>query len=66
LEMNIKIRTVVIDDYDKIYELWNSTESKRALNMVDDSREGIERYLKRNPTTCFLAYTDDKKAGDIN
>lgn len=58
--MNIKIRTVVTDDYDKIYELWNSTESKRALNPVDDSREGIERYLKRNPTTCFLAYTDDE------
>ena len=28
------------------------------MNPVDDSREGIERYLKRNPTTCFLAYTD--------
>ncbi|MDO5150664.1 MAG: hypothetical protein Q4D76_14935 [Oscillospiraceae bacterium] len=37
--MNIKMRTVVIDDYDNIYELWNSTESKRALNPVDDSRD---------------------------
>lgn len=58
----IKIRTVVIDDYDKIYELWSSTESKRALNPVDDSREGIEKYLKRNPTTCFLACTNEENS----
>lgn len=52
--MNIKIRPVVIGDYDRIYELWNSTEqSRRAMNPVDDSKDGIERYLKRNPTTCF-------------
>ena len=58
--MEIVIRQVVIDDYDGIYELWNSTEqSRRALNPVDDSKEGIERYLKRNPTTCFLAYRKD-------
>ena len=62
MQTEIKIRSVVIDDYDGIFELWNSTEqSKRALNPVDDSREGIARYLKRNPTTCFLAYTNDNK-----
>ena len=54
--MDITIRAVTIEDYNTIFELWNSTEqSRRALNPVDDSREGIERYLKRNPTTCFLA-----------
>ena len=64
--MDIRTRTVTINDYDSIYELWNSTEqSKRALNPVDDSREGIERYLKRNPSTCFLAYTEDKTVGVI-
>lgn len=58
--MNIEIRPVVIEDYDGIYKLWNSTEqSRRALNSVDDSKDGIERYLKRNPTTCFLAYLND-------
>ena len=58
--MNIIIRPVTIEDYDGIFALWNSTEqSKRALNPVDDSREGIECYLKRNPTTCFLALSKD-------
>lgn len=63
--MSIQFRPVVIQDYDMIFALWNSTEqSRRALNPVDDSREGIERYLKRNPTTCFLAY-DDNDEGRI-
>ena len=63
--MNITIRQVTINDYDGIYSLWCSTEqSKRALNPVDDSREGIERYLKRNPTTCFLAEAKDG-TGDL-
>lgn len=63
--MSIQIRPVTIQDYDLIFALWNSTEqSRRALNPVDDSREGIERYLKRNPTTCFLAY-DDNEDGRI-
>ena len=47
------IRLITIDDYDQMFELWNSTEqSKRALNPVDDSRQGIDCYIKRNPTTC--------------
>ncbi len=59
--MNITIGPVGIEDYDGIYELWNSTEqTRRAMNPVDDSREGIARYLKRNPTTCFLAYVNEE------
>ena len=41
-------RNVTAEDYDAMYALWNSAEqSRRALNPVDDSREGMERYLKR-------------------
>ena len=64
--MEYRIKQVTIDDYDAIYELWASTEqSRRALNPVDDSREGIDRYLKRNPNTCFAAVKDDKIIGVI-
>lgn len=60
--MSILIRPVVIEDYDGIYALWDSTEqSRRAMNPVDDTREGIARYLRRNPTTCFLACTEDTR-----
>jgi len=59
-DAKIAVRLVTMDDYDEIYELWNSTEqSRRALNPVDDSREGIDRYLKRNPNTCFLACPEE-------
>lgn len=52
---------MTIEDYDSVFALWNSTaQSRRALNPVDDSREGIERYLKRNPTTCFIACESEK------
>ena len=64
--MMYSIKRVTIDDYDAIYELWNSTEqSKRALNPVDDSCEGIARYLKRNPDTCFAAVKNDRIIGVI-
>ncbi len=64
--MVYEIKHVTIDDYDAIYELWiSSDQSRRALNPVDDSREGIERYLNRNPATCFAAVNDGKIIGVI-
>ena len=64
--MKYEVRAITIDDYDAIYELWNSTEqSRRAMNPVDDSRDGIERYLRRNPNTCFAAVVEDRIVGVI-
>lgn len=64
--MDYTVRRVTIDDYDAMFELWNSTEqSRRALNPVDDSRDGIARYLKRNPDTCFAAVSGDRLIGVI-
>ncbi len=47
-------RVMTMDDYDKVYELWMSCKNM-GFNNLDDSREGIEKYLKRNPSTCFIA-----------
>lgn len=55
---NINIRLMNIDDYDKVYALWMSCKNM-GFNNLDDSREGIEKYLKRNPTTCFIAEQDE-------
>ena len=64
--MEYRTRLVRADDYDSLYELWNSTApSRRALNPVDDSRAGIERYLKRNPDTCFAAVSGGRIVGVI-
>ena len=48
----MNIREMTIADYDRVYELWMSCRNM-GFNNVDDTREGIEKYLKRNPTTCF-------------
>ena len=64
--MEYTVKNVTIEDYDAIFDLWNSTEqSRRALNPVDDTREGIAKYLKRNPTTCFAAVQNDEIIGVI-
>ncbi|PKU95975.1 GNAT family N-acetyltransferase [Bifidobacterium pseudolongum] len=36
-----------------------------GLNTIDDSREGIARYLKRNPNTCFVSEHDRTITGAI-
>ncbi len=60
--MNIRIMT--INDYDDVYSLWLSCKGM-GLNNVDDSREGIERFLIRNPDTCFVAEKDNEIVGVI-
>ena len=58
------IRKMVISDYDKVYSLWLSCKGM-GLNDLDDSREGIQKYLDRNPKTCFVAECDDDIIGVI-
>lgn len=60
----MNIRTMTLADYDAVYELWLSCKGM-GLNNLDDSREGIERFLKRNPETCFVAEENDKPVGVI-
>lgn len=60
----MNIRKITLDDYDSIYELWMSCKGM-GLNNLDDSKEGIERFIKRNPDTCFVAVIDDKIVGAI-
>ena len=58
----MNIRKMTIADYETVYALWLSCKGM-GLNNLDDSREGIERYLKRNPETCFVAVENDKTVG---
>lgn len=50
----MEIRLMKIEDYDSVYSLWLSCKGM-GLNDLDDSREGIARFLERNPETCFVA-----------
>lgn len=50
----MKIRLMTREDYDALYALWLATPGM-GLNDVDDSRDGIGKFLARNPHTCFVA-----------
>lgn len=50
----MQIRNMVLTDYEDVYVLWTSCTGM-GLNDLDDSKGGIDRFLKRNPDTCFVA-----------
>lgn len=58
------LRVMTIDDYDQVYALWKQIHGF-GIRSVDDSREGIDRFLKRNPTTSVVAVDDGKIIGAI-
>ena len=58
------IRPFVPGDYDAVYALWMSCKNM-GFNNLDDSREGIERFLRRNPTTSFVAEEGGRLLGVI-
>ena len=62
--MFMKIRRFVMEDYDAVYVLWQRTAGM-GLNDIDDSREGIAKYLARNPTTFLVAEAEEAIVGVI-
>ncbi len=58
------VRVMTIEDYDQVKELWNSIQGF-GIRSMDDSREGVARFLKRNPTTSVVAEEDGKVVGAI-
>ena len=60
----MQTRIMTIDDYDAVHALWMTIKGF-AIRSVDDSREGIERFLRRNPTTSVVAEEDGKIVGAI-
>lgn len=57
-------RKIVIEDYDELFTLWKSI-SGMGLRSLDDSREGIAKFIKRNPETSFCAVDGEKLVGCI-
>ena len=60
----MNIRLMSVDDYNAVYNLWLSC-SGMGLNDLDDSEEGIRKFLERNPETCFVAENDGMVIGVI-
>lgn len=60
----MEIRTMTINDYEAVYALWMSCTGM-GLNNLNDSKDGISRFLQRNPDTCFVAVDEDRIVGVI-
>lgn len=60
----MQIRRMQPDDYEAVYALWMRCAGM-GLNDVDDSAEGIRRFLVRNPNTCFVAAEKELLVGVI-
>lgn len=54
--MNYTIRKMTLSDYDAVYALWLSCKGMG---------QGIQKFLERNPNTCFVAEKDSKLVGVI-
>ena len=60
----MNIREMIETDYDQVYQLWLSCVGM-GLNDLDDSKEGIARFLQRNPQTCLVAVENQTIIGAI-
>ncbi len=58
------IRTMTINDYENVKNLWDRIKGF-VIRSIDDSKEGIERFIKRNPTTCVVAEENGRIIGSI-
>ncbi|MCR4694793.1 MAG: GNAT family N-acetyltransferase [Pseudobutyrivibrio sp.] len=62
--MKYEIRTLTIDDYEEVYSLWESIHGF-AMRTLDDSREGIKKFLQRNPGLSIVAVCEGLIVGSI-
>ena len=58
------IREMKIEDYDNVFALWKTIKGF-GIRSVDDSKDGIERFLKWNPGLSVVAEEDGKIVGAI-
>ena len=58
----IEISQMQIEDYDQIFALWLNVEGI-GLHDYCDSRDGVARYLQRNPGLSFVARHNGKIVG---
>ena len=60
----MNIREMKIEDYEKVYALWKTIKGF-GIRSVDDSKEGIERFLKWNPGLSVVAEESGEIVGAI-
>lgn len=60
----ITIRAMELEDFEGVHKLWMSIKGF-AIRSIDDAKEGVERFLKRNPGISVVAEEDGEIVGAI-
>ena len=60
----VRLQPMTIQDYDEVRALW-MTISGFGIRSLDDSREDIDRFIRRNPTTSVVARANGRIVGSI-
>lgn len=60
----VRMEPMTIEDYDEVRALW-MTISGFGIRTLDDSREDIDRFIRRNPTTSVVARAEGRIVGSI-
>ena len=58
------VRVMTMNDYEGVRALWMKIKGF-GIRSIDDSREGVERFLKRNPMTSVVAVENGEIVGSI-
>ena len=64
MDFQFTIRSMEESDYDGVHELWMTIHGF-GIRSIDDSKEGVLRFLKRNPGISAVAEVDGKIVGSI-
>ncbi len=62
--VDYEIRVMTMEDYPAVYALWQSIHGF-GIRSIDDSEEGVRRFLTRNPNTSMVAVSGGKIIGAI-
>lgn len=60
----MEIREMLPSDYDAVKALWLTIKGF-AIRSIDDSKEGVEKFIARNPHLSTVAIEDDHVVGAI-
>ena len=60
----VSIMPMTEADYDDVRALWMTIRGF-GIRALDDSREDVQRFIRRNPTTSVVARMDGKIVGSI-
>ena len=62
--MEMVVRSMTIEDYPAVRALWRSIRGF-GIRSIDDSKEGVGRFLARNPGISVVAEQDGEIIGAI-